>query len=432
MKLNNDYLMSEKGLELFGKLFQNSGEGIMFFNQQAEIELMNPRALEMFGYQDRELIGKPVEVLVPKGAGKNHEQHRNQYIKKPSRRQMGVGRDLEGVRKDGSSFPIEISLNYISQEDGTTIVAFVTDITIRKESEKVLFDQQRKLEEYNMELEKMVKLRTSELEHTNLGLQSQVQERKLAENALKRSLVDLKKAEQEILKSLGKEKELGELKSRFVSIASHEFRTPLTTILSSANLIQKYVTEDQQDSREKHVDRIKNSVRNLTAILNDFLSLEKLESGFQKVECTYFNLDELIQELQDDMTLKLGQNISYKQNGISITSDKHILKNILINLLSNASKYSGEHKEIKIGVEKTSDLVMISIIDYGIGIPESEQKNMFDRFFRAGNVTNIQGTGLGLNIVKKYAALLGGEVIFHSEEGEGSTFKVSLPKSLST
>jgi PAS domain S-box-containing protein len=428
MKAGTDYLMEEKGSELFAKLFQNSGEGIMFFNQHAEIQKLNPRAMEMFGYDEEELFGKPVEILVPKGAKKKHEQYRNQYIQKPSPRQMGVGRDLEGVRKDGSTFPIEISLNYIKLDNDTTIVAFITDITIRKKSEKVLFEQQKKLEEYNLELERMVKMRTSELEHTNLGLQSQVQERKLAENALKKSLEDLKKAEQEILKSLEKEKELGELKSRFVSMASHEFRTPLTTILSSANLIQKYETADQQDSREKHVGRIKNSVRNLTSILNDFLSLEKLESGIQNVDRSDVNLDKLVHELIDDMTLKNNQRITFDSSKINLYTDRHILMNVLINLLSNASKYSKEGDEIMISAETTNNQIAISIKDSGIGIPKSEQKNMFERFFRAGNVTNIQGTGLGLNIVQKYVGLLNGEISFVSEEGKGSTFHVMLPK----
>lgn len=425
---STDYLMSEKGSKLFAKLFQNSGEGIMFFNQDAEIQMMNPRALEMFGYDEQELFGKLVEILVPKGAKHNHEKYRDQYIQKPAPRQMGVGRDLEGVRKDGSTFPIEISLNYIKQDHETTIVAFITDITIRKESEKVLFKQQLELEEYNLKLEKMVKMRTSELEHTNLGLQSQVQERKLAENALKRSLEDLKKAEQEILKSLEKEKELGELKSRFVSMASHEFRTPLTTILSSANLILKYEAADQQDSREKHVSRIKSSVRNLTAILNDFLSLEKLESGIQKLERSDVNFDELVNELIDEITLKNKQQIKFELTKIGIHTDRHILKNILINLLSNASKYSNEGDEIMISAEATKNQIAIAIKDCGIGIPASEQKNMFERFFRAGNVTNIQGTGLGLNIVKKYVTLLNGKISFESVEGQGSTFKLTLPK----
>lgn len=421
--------MSEKGLELLGKLFYNSGEGIMLFDGKGAVEMINPRAEEMFGYMEKELLGKPVETLVPMEARGRHEGHRKKFMKKPSPRSMGLGLDLSGVRKDGSTFPIEISLNYLKHNDETMIVAFITDITVRKENEQVVLEQKQKLGEYADELEKKVKSRTSELEHMNLGLQSQIQERKLAEKALKNSLDDLKQAEQEILKSLEREKELGELKSRFVSMASHEFRTPLTTILSSANLISKYVEGDQQDSREKHVGRIAKSVQNLTSILNDFLSMEKLESGVLKVDKAEFDLKTLIEEVSEEMhgTLKKDQQIQVTCGAIQLNSDQHILRNILFNLISNASKYSSENDSILVMVKKKEDHVFIKVTDQGMGIPAAEQKNLFERFFRAGNVTNIQGTGLGLNIVKKYVDLLGGQIEFESSEGVGSTFEVKLP-----
>ena len=288
----------------------------------------------------------------------------------------------------------------------------------------------KKLEEYTTKLEKKVKVRTSELEHMNMGLQSQIQERKLAEEALKQSLTDLKKAEREILKSLEKEKELGELKSRFVSMASHEFRTPLTTILSSANLIAKYADGDQQNAREKHVERIRKSVVNLTSILNDFLSFEKVESGFQKVEKSDIYLNELIEDLLEEMShsLKKGQEIRIIGKVPKVLTDGHILRNILINLISNASKYSNEGDQIVLTIE-TRDKLVIHITDQGIGIPKEEQKQLFERFFRAGNATDIQGTGLGLNIVRKYTRLINGEISFVSTEGKGSTFSLALPLS---
>jgi signal transduction histidine kinase len=342
---------------------------------------------------------------------------------------MRLGLDLSGVRKDETTFPLEISLNYLKHDDETKVVAFITDITVRKENERVVLEQQRKLAEYADELEKKVNSRTSELEHMNLGLQSQIQERKLAEKALKSSLEDLKKAEQEILKSLEREKELGELKSRFVSMASHEFRTPLTTILSSANLIGKYVENDQQDSRQKHIGRITNSVQNLTTILNDFLSLEKLESGVLKVDKKEIKLKDLLEEMADELngTLKKDQEIIIKANSTTLVTDEHILRNILINLVSNASKYSSDKDAITIAVKNLKEKICIDVIDVGMGIPANEQKNMFGRFFRAGNVTNIQGTGLGLNIVKKYVDLLEGQIKFKSKVDKGSTFSVLLP-----
>ena len=429
MKLSSEYLMSGDGLELLAKLFRSSGEGIMLFNEKAEIEMVNPRSEEMFGYSEEELLGEKVEKLVPKEARDRHVGYRNKYLKSPNPRSMGQGLDLSGLRKDGSFFPIEISLNYLKHQDQKMVVAFITDITIRKNNERMVEEQREKLEEYANQLEKKVKSRTSELEHMNLGLQSQIQERKLAEEALKKSLEDLKKAEQEILNSLEKEKELGELKSRFVSMASHEFRTPLTTIQSSANLITKYSETEQQGSRQKHADRIGKSVKNLTNILNDFLSLEKLESGKLSVQKNSLDLPVFLEEVVDEMnaTLKPGQEIKVECEVLKVLTDEHVLRNILINLISNASKYSSENDAINILVKQESNQMVIAVKDAGIGIPKEEQKNLFERFFRAGNVTNIQGTGLGLNIVRKYAELLDAQIDFSSLEGKGSEFSLKIP-----
>lgn len=428
MKLGSQDFVSKEGLELLESLFKSSGEGIMLFNEKGEVVMSNPRAREMFGYDEGEVLGQKVEKFVPQQAQRKHQGYRKEYIKHPEPRRMGIGRDLSGLKKDGSTFPLEISLSYMQHQNEKLVVAFITDISIRKENEKKLEEQRQKLEEYTSELEQKVKARTSELEHMNLGLESQIQERKLAEEALKKSLQDLKKAEQEILKSLEKEKELGELKSRFVSMASHEFRTPLTTVLSSANLIAKYTETNQQEAREKHIQRIKKSVQNLTNILNDFLSLEKLESGVQKVEMQSVNVQELLQEVIEEMeqSTKKDQDIILKGSAPVIQTDGHILKNILFNLISNASKYSPEGKSIEVVMESIDGL-NIHVIDNGIGIPQAEQKGLFERFFRAGNATNIQGTGLGLNIVKKYIQLINGEITFISKEGEGSTFTITLP-----
>lgn len=426
MQLNSEYLMSDKGIELLTKLFYSSGEGIMFFGVDGKVLTVNPRAEQMFGYKENELAGKPVEVLVPFERRSSHEGHRDTYVKNPSPRQMGSGRDLEGLRKDGSTFPLEISLSYLKHEQEKLIVAFITDISVRKEQEQELKEKRAELENYTLRLEKKVKERTSELEHMNLGLQSQIQERKIAEQALKESLDELEQAKQDILSSLSKERELGEMKSKFVSMASHEFRTPLTTILSSANLIARYT--DNQDAREKHVDRIKNSVENLTVILNDFLSLEKLESGAQKVSFQEFNLSALMDEVREEVhgMIKPNQEIILAGESITVKSDPHILKNILLNLVSNAIKYSPDDGKIELSTSNGKESI-ISIKDHGIGIPLNDQKRLFERFHRAENATNIQGTGLGLHIVKKYVELLDGTITFESKEGEGSVFRVSLP-----
>jgi PAS domain S-box-containing protein len=430
MQINTDFFNSKSGIELLSKLFLSSGEGIMFFDKSGRIIAQNPRAEQMFGYQEIELLGERVEKLVPDKFKERHVGHREKYTAHPSVRSMGVGRDLQGLRKDGSSFPIELSLSYLQHENETMVVAFITDISLRKDQELKLEEQRKKLEDYTSALENKVRDRTRELEHLNLGLQSQIHERKIAESELKKSLQELRKAEKEILKALDKERELSELKSRFVSMASHEFRTPLTTISSSANLIRKYPESDQQENRTKHIDRIQNSVKNLTSILNDFLSLDKLQSGAMEVRNSSFQLDELIEEVLKDMTvyLKKGQTILCESlPKVAMQTDIHLLKNSLINLLSNASKYSSDQDSITLKCQLKNEKVIITIQDFGIGIPKKEQKNLFQRFFRAANATNIQGTGLGLNIVKNYVDLLKGQICFVSEEGKGSTFEIEIP-----
>jgi signal transduction histidine kinase len=239
-------------------------------------------------------------------------------------------------------------------------------------------------------------------------------------------------------RALEKEKQLNELKSRFVSMASHEFRTPLSTILSSSTLVEKYLDKGDLDpaaikeNASRHLKRIKSSVGNLTSILNDFLSLDKLEQGKVEIKPVHFDLvkfaDELIEEIQ--ATLKKGQKILYTHSGkTDVYLDKQMLKNILYNFISNAGKYSPEDSVIEFSSNLDKNGLTISVTDYGIGIPDQDQMHLFERFFRAKNVTNIQGTGLGLNIVKRYSNLLNGEVSFSSKEGKGTTFNLTINKS---
>lgn len=239
-----------------------------------------------------------------------------------------------------------------------------------------------------------------------------------------------KEAALQTLDALEKEKALNEMKSRFVSLASHEFRTPLGTILSSASLIARYEKSAQQANRSKHVNRIKSSVINLTGILNDFLSLSKLEEGKIDIQKEQFDVQKLINEVLEEMSsiTKAGQNIIYHHYGEvhDFIQDPKIFKNILINLISNAIKYSPTGKTIHVQTTIENKQMCLEVKDEGIGIPEKEQKNLYERFFRASNAGNIQGTGLGLNIVKRYVNLLQGAITFESEEGRGTTFKVIL------
>ncbi len=430
MSLSPEQITSTKGLELLNKIFLGAGEAILIVDSNGEIKLVNRRAEEIFGYEQNELINKPIEDLIPKKYGHEHVKKRESYIKNPVTRPMGIGKNLTGLRKSGDEFPVEVSLGHVEHLEDKLVVAFVSDITLRKQQEDALRKNQIQLKEYAEQLEAKVNARTQELEHSNLGLKSQIRERKLAEQALQESLAELTKAEQDLQKALVNEKELNEMKSRFISMASHEFRTPLTTIESSADLIARYIASDQQDKRIKHIGRIKNSVQNLTNILNDFLSLEKLENGVINLNFGQFNLQGIFEELRDmfEFTLKGSQQLQLSAiPDVVAYTDPHILKNIIINLLSNAIKYSKDDGVIELTTVHSNDRLTVVVKDNGIGISEADQKNLFRRFFRAENAVNIQGTGLGLNIVKRYLELLDGEITFESKENHGSTFTFSIP-----
>lgn len=233
----------------------------------------------------------------------------------------------------------------------------------------------------------------------------------------------------ELAIALEREKTLNNMKSRFVSMASHEFRTPLSAVRLSAGLIESYIKLNQPENMPKHLGRIKASIQLLTDILDDFLSLERLEQGEIKSESLIFDLREVIKDsiVEVENLLKSGQHILdfYKGNN-SIYSDKKIIRNILLNLLSNAIKYS--EKDINLEIEVTDDIVSIVITDQGIGIPEEEQEALFSRYFRATNVGNIQGTGLGLSIVRRYVEILKGTINFTSKKDKGTRFILQFPR----
>jgi PAS domain S-box-containing protein len=403
--------------EAYREIFQSMSEGIIMVDESGKIAIANPVAEQLFGYEKNGLNGMVMENLLPERYRKGHVNFRQHFNSNPHPRRMGFGRDLTALRKDGTEFPVEISLSFTQVQGNLLVMAFISDISQRKQAEDALKRSEEQLIVYAAELEKKVEMRTEALNNSILKLEEEVIERK--------------KAEEEVRKSLEKERELNELKSKFVSIASHEFRTPLSTVLSSASLIQQYKDKQDYDKLDKHTHRIKSSVNHLTQILNDFLSLGKLEEG--KVEIIKENLDleHFFNEVSEEVGsfLKEGQkvNITCLPGMKEVSTDARILRNIMFNLISNASKYSDVNKRIHVSCELKNGKAVFSIRDEGIGIPKEDQKHLFDRFFRASNAGNVQGTGLGLNIVRRYVDLLDGEITFASECGKGSTFLISIP-----
>ncbi len=232
---------------------------------------------------------------------------------------------------------------------------------------------------------------------------------------------------------LTRERELNELKSNFVTLASHEFRTPMGTILSSASLIGRYNGADDTEKRERHVQRIKSAVNSLTGLLNDFLSLSQMEQETMYGKPHPLDIVAFCTEVIDDMqeVIKPGQRVVYQHlaGPKSVNLDGQMLKNILVNLLVNASKYSAEGKEIELTTTVVDDRLIVAVRDQGIGIPDIDKDNLFISFFRVRNAIHVQGTGLGLYIVKRYVDLLGGTIKFASELNSGTVFTIELPLS---
>lgn len=405
---------SEKRLHA---IIENAVDGIITINTQGIIESMNPAALNIFQYSEVEVIGKNVSVLMPEPDQSRHDGYINNYHKTGQRKILGIGRQVKGLKKDGTTFPFSLSISEVQLESRTIYTGIVHDVTeqVRAQDELRILNESLELqvEERTAQLNDAVEI----LQDTNQSLNEEVSKRK--------------KTEQEIMALLEKEIELGALKSRFVSMASHEFRTPLSGILSSASLISKYTQTEDDLKRIKHIDRIKTSVQTLTNILNEFLSLDKLQSGKVSLHPSEFRIQDLVYEVLDDMhgLLAEGKRFEYTHKGEDIPTmmDRNIMKNVMLNLVSNAIKYSRAETIIQIRTTISNGGLNLEVEDQGIGIPVADQKHMFERFFRAQNATNIKGTGLGLNIVKRYLDLLDGQITFKSTEGKGTIFLVKTP-----
>lgn len=405
----------------FEALFEHASIGIVVTDNSGKIINFNRYAEGQFGYQKQELLGKTVDILIPTKSQAVHHHHRDNFYQHPGPRRMGEGRDLFAQKKDGAEFPVEVSLSnyYINNE--IFVIAFVVDITVRKKNETIVIEQKNELERIAIEVGKL-----------NTELEQKVEYRT---KMLRETLAELEKSKDELSESLEKEKELNELKSRFVTTASHEFRTPLSTILSSSFLLEKYndnITEPAK--REKHINRIKTAVADMKSILEDFLSLGKLEEGLIKKNLEQFSAHDLFLEIghiADDMEnmCKKGQSIILKFSGNeNVLIDRLLFKHVLTNLISNAIKFSPENSPIKVDCNLTADDLSLAVVDNGIGISEEDMQYLFQRFFRAKNATNIQGTGLGLHIVSKYLELMNGHIEIKSGLDKGSIFTVIIPQ----
>ena len=407
-QLYNQYFVEIDILNQFEAIFKYANEGIVISDEQSKILKINPSGLKTFGYDhENEVLGQKIEILIPRRFQERHVGHREKYMESPHARSMGLKFDLYAQKKGGDEFPVEVSLSPFKNSQGSFVICFIIDISTRKKAEE-------NEKNYRKELEKEVEERTL---------------------ILKEAIQKLEKTKNELDNSLKREQELNSMKTKFISIASHEFRTPLSTILSSLSLMEKYNELNETEKRNKHNDRIKKSIKNLTEILNDILSVNKIEEGKVIINPENFNIQNFINDLVLDLQglLKPGQKINFsvsENQETMVYQDPKLLRHILINLLTNAIKFSNEDSPIEINLRLEPNDIYFEVKDYGLGIPKMDHEKLFTRFFRSSNVENIQGTGLGLSIVLQYVNYLKGTIKFSSEVGKGSIFNVNLPRNL--
>lgn len=392
-----------ENLEALKGFVTNAIDGIIFIDDRGIVSSINPSACRLFGYKPSEVVGQNVSMLMPMPDRDRHDDYLRRYQESHVPRIIGIGREVTALRSDGTLFPVKLGVSEVVYQGMTLYVGFIHDLTQQKADEA-------QLKQYASDLEELVERRTE---------------------SLHKSVQDLEEAKAQIIESLEREKELGRLKSRFVSMASHEFRTPLNALQLSASLIGKYAESLESPEITKHVGKIKNAVGHLTAILNDFLHLEKLESGKIQVQWSSFNLPELVDEIAEEMQLmaKEKQVVATHHTGqqTEVILDAHLIRNCILNLVSNAIKYSPVDGRIDIRTTISDTGCTITVTDTGIGIPAEDQAHLFEPFFRAANASLIPGTGLGLSIVSRYLGLMGGAISFVSRSGEGTEFTLTLP-----
>ncbi|MEJ7766887.1 MAG: PAS domain-containing sensor histidine kinase [Chitinophagaceae bacterium] len=399
-------------------IFKFANEGIILTNDQSEIVLINPNATRLFLVEEDNIIGKPISELFPE-VSVDTDSLPNPllaFYRDPSSWKLENQLVMNASKSNGTHFPVEIKISYYKERKKSFVLIFLNDVSERKEYINKMVLQKEQLEKI-----------TSDVRILNVELENKVAERTLI---LQEALKELEKSQTELNDALNEEKGLNEIKSRFISMASHEFRTPLSTILSSASLLLKYNRTEENTQREKHIRRIKDSVKHLTGMLEDFLDLGKLDSGKVSRDIDFFDVKDFFQDVVDEMeaTLKNGQEVRLSMEGESnFATDKRLLKNVLINILNNASKFSADEQPIDVKIFNSGYKLSLQIHDQGIGIPAEDMPYLFTSFYRGRNALNINGTGLGLHIVKRYINILEGNITITSKLNEGTSCNIELP-----
>ena len=375
----------------YRRLLHTAPDAILEVNQEGRITLLNEAAERMFGYSSAELLGLNVDSLVPASMRSGHAQHRASYAAKPNTRPMGTGLELQGQRKDGTLFPVEISLSPNWIDGALHVIASVRDITERKAVEN--------------------RIRVLREQYT-------------AELTLKNEQLEARNREVERANSL---------KTEFLASMSHELRTPLHTIIGFSELLAEQLEGPLTEKQQRFVGHIVQDARHLLELINEILDISKIESGRLELKQETFDFSQCVEEVLAGIRHQaVTKNIVLaNQNAFRdpLYADRLRLKEILYNLLNNAVKFTPEGGRVWIEAVREGDALHISVCDTGIGIPEKEQPSIFEKFYQVGDITGgvREGTGLGLPITKHLVELHGGTISVASQPGKGSSFRLVLP-----
>ncbi|MCB9452798.1 MAG: PAS domain S-box protein [Anaerolineaceae bacterium] len=359
-----------KSEEKFRLFIEAAPLACVISDSTGKITLINSEAEKLFGYERQELIGQTIEFLVPETIRGDHRQRRHEF--QSSKEHQMDALELSVQRKDGSIFPADIQLTYIDVDSSQMAMSFVMDIT----------------------------------------------ERKRVETVLKQALLQ--------------EKELGDLKTRFVSMASHEFRTPLASILATTETLTIYRERMDQDQIDARLDKIRQHVAYMKGIMEEVLQLARIQA--RRVEFQpepgdiHLLCHEIIEEFESQIPYHNRIRYTCITPPVTTDFDVRLMRQIISNLISNALKYSPDSKQIEVSLSHDEDQITLQVQDEGIGIPEDDLKHLFEPFHRARNVGTISGTGLGLSIAKQAVELHQGIINTISQVDEGTTFIVIFPK----
>ena len=370
----------ERSRENLRALLEVAPDAVVTVDDQGRIVLVNSQTEKLFGYQRQELLGERVEKLIPDRVRDGHSQHRASYSADPHTRVMGAGLELNALRKDGTEFPVEISLSPIHTSEGFRVISSIRDVTERKKAQQQIEQQNRELELRNREVERATKL-----------------------------------------------------KSKFLASMSHELRTPLNAIVGFSDLLAEGTPGDLNDKQKRFVNHIKQGSAHLLQLINDILDLSKIEAGQLELRCEDFQVKETLPEVLSTIRpLAMAKNIQIEQkmeNDQHVYADRVRFKQILYNLLGNAVKFTPKAGRIDIDCHGDGNSVSISVTDSGVGIRAEDQAVIFEEFRQVEGPagTTQEGTGLGLAITKRLVEQQGGRISLESEFGKGSRFIFTLP-----